>query len=93
MGAIGSLAVSSHLPVTKPVPSTITNVPPLAGPMAGKLDVTVGSSAYVNADGEVAQSAPLVDTPTSTLPGALPAGVTQARLVGLSTIAGTGKVM
>ena len=61
--------------------------------MAGKLDVAVGSSAYVNVDGDIAQSAPLVETPKSTLPGALPAGVTQARLVGLSTIAGTGKVM
>ncbi|HEY1734317.1 MAG TPA: hypothetical protein VGG23_07710, partial [Acidimicrobiales bacterium] len=39
-------------PSTKPVPSTVTEVPPATGPMSGVTDVTVGSGGGSEAAGD-----------------------------------------
>jgi hypothetical protein len=57
----------------KLVPVIVTDVPPVAGPEVGDIDVTVGAATYVNwSAAEVADVPPIVVTRTSTVP--VPAG-------------------
>src|SRR5208283_4001145 len=70
----------------KPVPVTVTVVPPVRGPAPGVMPVTVGMAKYVNLSAaEIALVPPGVVTVTSTVP-AEPAGETAVMLVADTTV-------
>jgi hypothetical protein len=69
----------------KPVPVTVTVVPPASGPVAGVTPVTVGTGSYVYwSAAEVALVPPGVVTVISTVP--VPAGETVVILVAETTV-------
>ena len=69
----------------KLVPVIVTDVPPVAGPEVGDIDVTVGTATYVNwSAAEVADVPPGVVTVTSTVP--VPAGDVAVIWVGELTV-------
>ena len=66
--------------LVNPVPVIVTAVPPVAGPLAGEMLVTVGAGIYVNlSPAMIALVPPGVVTLISTVP--LPAGEVAVRLV------------
>jgi hypothetical protein len=80
-------------PVTNPVPLTVTVVPPEVGPVAGEIDVTVGTGAvYVKSSAAAPCAPPGVDEPpdvvtvTATVPGSTVAGDTTVIDVGDTTV-------
>ncbi len=72
-------------PVVKPVPVSVTAVPPAAGPTLGLIAVTVGARDKREAVREAAALAIQLVTTTSTAPGAC-AAVTAVIEVALTTI-------
>jgi hypothetical protein len=57
-------------PLWKPVPATVTVVPPALGPLFGVTDVTVGAATYVKHPVQVPLCASLLVTTTLTAPAA-----------------------
>ena len=73
---------STVAPGPKPVPVTVTMVPPASGPSSGETVATTGAAVKVNrSDGEVELVPPAVVTVTSTAP--VPEGEVAVRLTGL----------
>jgi hypothetical protein len=73
------------VPVTNPVPVTVTRDPPARGPAAGLTPSTTGAGSYVNlSEGDVALVPPPVETVTSTTPE-VPGGAVAAIDVALLT--------
>ena len=69
----------------KSVPVIVTAVPPLAGPLFGLTDVTVGGAMYVNTSPGLVADVPFaVVTCTSTPPGTPDAGDTAVTVVALT---------
>jgi hypothetical protein len=80
--AAGLLPKATIEPDVKPLPVTVTTVPPANGPADGLTAVTVGTASKVNTSKlEVALDPPAVVTVTSTAP--VPAGLVTVSDVGL----------
>ncbi len=72
-------------PVVKPVPVSVTAVPPAAGPLTGLIAVTVGAATNVKPFARLPLWPSRLVTTTSTAPGAC-AAVTAVIEVALTTI-------
>jgi hypothetical protein len=81
----GFVPKSTAVARVKPVPMTVTGVPPDAGPTAGLIDESVGATTYVNwSAGDGAELPPGLVTVTSTVP--VPVGLSAVIVVPLTML-------
>ena len=74
---------------TKFAPTTVTDVEPDSGPLAGCTDDTRTTERYEYCTPELVKSTPFVLTSTATVLPATPAGVTQTQLLDVTFVATT----